>query len=505
MSAAAGPLLKTVAEEEEEEEERRRRRAREKRVIPCMANTLRLGEGPQRTDEIGKRRHVPGFVPEKDGEKDIGGESCAEGFDGKWEVQKDETAQGPSRPVGSRESKGGETNEDHHGNGDSASLHGKCVTYGLTVMPKTKRSQSKEVNPPTAAAPAAERAAPLASSLLTFDIDSLPDDQLNDVQAYEEMPVEEFGAALLRGMGWKDGQEVVDRSGREVKPIMYVARPQQLGLGADPAPPPPPPSHGSKRDFGVNRETQGNTDHVNRLKGKPKQDFMYVAPRDEDGKVRHVVSIDEKLVKKKLTSDAVEKGKRMFIVGGRHRDLSCVVESLDLERKRCRVRLEPSGEYVDVDAKNLAGKAPPKRVRDGDGPASGEGDTHKKCRTESVRRPWIRENIRVRVVDKRTHDGGIYLKKAVIIDVPGPGAECTLRIDGLGLVHNVAQSSLETVVPRDEGALLIVVRGNHRGEVCKLVHRNTSKGYANVKFVSDFSFKSFDLDDIAEWTGDVLL
>lgn len=49
--------------------------------------------------------------------------------------------------------------------------------------------------------------------------------------------------------------------------------------------------------------------------------------------MRHVVSIDEKLVKKKLTGDAVELGKRMHGSGGRHRDLACVVESVDAEAR----------------------------------------------------------------------------------------------------------------------------------------------------------------------------
>lgn len=50
---------------------------------------------------------------------------------------------------------------------------------------------------------------------------------------YERVPVEEFGAALLRGMGWKDGQEVgknakgVEGPGRKVE-----QRPAFLGIGA---------------------------------------------------------------------------------------------------------------------------------------------------------------------------------------------------------------------------------------------------------------------------------
>jgi G-patch domain len=36
------------------------------------------------------------------------------------------------------------------------------------------------------------------------DVARLPDEA--DEAAYEAMPIEEFGAAMLRGMGWSEGQ-----------------------------------------------------------------------------------------------------------------------------------------------------------------------------------------------------------------------------------------------------------------------------------------------------------
>ncbi|KAK9767288.1 DNA primase large subunit Spp2 [Basidiobolus ranarum] len=58
------------------------------------------------------------------------------------------------------------------------------------------------------------------------------------LEEYEEVPVEEFGAALLRGMGWKDGQ-IIGKSGKNglLKPVDFAARPNLLGLGARPKPP----------------------------------------------------------------------------------------------------------------------------------------------------------------------------------------------------------------------------------------------------------------------------
>jgi hypothetical protein len=55
-------------------------------------------------------------------------------------------------------------------------------------------------------------------------------------QRYEALPVEEFGLALLRGMGWKEG-EGVGRKRQVVEAKMAVRRPERLGLGANPAAP----------------------------------------------------------------------------------------------------------------------------------------------------------------------------------------------------------------------------------------------------------------------------
>jgi hypothetical protein len=51
------------------------------------------------------------------------------------------------------------------------------------------------------------------------------------LDAYEAMPVEGFGAALLRGMGWKDG-DAIGKNGAPPKPKEFKRRPALLGIGA---------------------------------------------------------------------------------------------------------------------------------------------------------------------------------------------------------------------------------------------------------------------------------
>ncbi|KAK8822143.1 hypothetical protein WA538_000231, partial [Blastocystis sp. DL] len=60
------------------------------------------------------------------------------------------------------------------------------------------------------------------------ELDALPEACDVHGDAYARVPIEDFGKAVLRGMGW-DGKETVDSSVYEIKP-----RPDRLGLGAIP-------------------------------------------------------------------------------------------------------------------------------------------------------------------------------------------------------------------------------------------------------------------------------
>ncbi|KAK7532183.1 putative G-patch domain protein [Phyllosticta citribraziliensis] len=63
------------------------------------------------------------------------------------------------------------------------------------------------------------------------DYESAPD--MASLNEYEAVPVEEFGAALLRGMGWKEGEAIGRRKGQKaVQPRVLEKRPALLGIGA---------------------------------------------------------------------------------------------------------------------------------------------------------------------------------------------------------------------------------------------------------------------------------
>ena len=63
------------------------------------------------------------------------------------------------------------------------------------------------------------------------DVEDLPDTATLD--DYARVPVSQFGAALLRGMGWKEGTAASRRVGKGmIQPYLPEARPALLGIGA---------------------------------------------------------------------------------------------------------------------------------------------------------------------------------------------------------------------------------------------------------------------------------
>ncbi|RPA74232.1 hypothetical protein BJ508DRAFT_39508 [Ascobolus immersus RN42] len=75
------------------------------------------------------------------------------------------------------------------------------------------------------------------ADLYKADVSSRPD--APSLEAYEAIPVEEFGMAMLRGMGWKEGMQVGRRRDKATPlPKKVTAppekRPALLGLGAKP-------------------------------------------------------------------------------------------------------------------------------------------------------------------------------------------------------------------------------------------------------------------------------
>lgn len=108
------------------------------------------------------------------------------------------------------------------------------LTFGLNILPTREKlshdSVSKKPVDNLAEEDDEEMIIPITEQeAYTQDIATRPD--APDLEAYNRMPVEEFGAALLRGMGWKGDLDDTDKEKSE-KIDNNVKRAALLGLGA---------------------------------------------------------------------------------------------------------------------------------------------------------------------------------------------------------------------------------------------------------------------------------
>jgi hypothetical protein len=132
------------------------------------------------------------------------------------------------------------------------------IAYGLNITQRSTHEEEREVNgssKETVSEPAKKKTIEeqALSALLGEKADSgaiIPTlteeevfhrdyDHAPDVPTeadYDAVPIEEFGAAMLRGMGWKDGEAIGKKRGQQLmKPRVVERRPDLLGVGAKPA------------------------------------------------------------------------------------------------------------------------------------------------------------------------------------------------------------------------------------------------------------------------------
>ncbi|KAG0125855.1 DExH-box splicing factor binding site-domain-containing protein [Tuber indicum] len=126
------------------------------------------------------------------------------------------------------------------------------------------------------------------------DVASRPD--VPTLDDYAAVPVEEFGAALLRGMGWREGMELGGRGGsaKQAKLRTVEKRPAFLGIGA------------KAKEEVPELGTWGKADKSGRKRGGKRVDTTYVP----------VVLVDKKTGRVVDESAVVENGKGAGSGGG---------------------------------------------------------------------------------------------------------------------------------------------------------------------------------------------
>ncbi|KAE9421897.1 hypothetical protein Angca_005601, partial [Angiostrongylus cantonensis] len=262
---------------------------------------------------------------------------------------------------------------------------------------------------------------------------------------YAAVSIEDFGLAVLRGCGWKDG-EGIGRKPQVVPLRILPRRPNGLGLGATPQNPEVLGVKGGKESDDVDKVIKKDS-LIRITNGRHKGLYGKVESRDDDNNSLFV----------------------RLAVGGQHVKL---VSKKEYDRDgKCINKEDYEKEREKIEKKN--GRGSEKDARNKDERISYEGykdkyrEKDQQCTKEvkarfSLSELWVRADLLVRFVDEDYKKGRYFREKMRVVDVASRKNICLE--DSQGKMHyGIRQSWLETVLPRLEKSRVMIVRGKHKG------------------------------------------
>ncbi|KAG5191070.1 DExH-box splicing factor binding site-domain-containing protein [Tribonema minus] len=287
---------------------------------------------------------------------------------------------------------------------------------------------------------------------------------------YRHVPVEEFGAALLRGMGWA-GPAPEDKEGNANPLGTAEPRHHRLGLGA--APKPPEEKHGDRpRKRKPGEKANARDEELRAAWAAKAAAASAAAARLTVGQVVELTATRRRAMVLK-TQGVPGLGKIMVRLeqGGAEEavsrtDMQLVPEDeLALKpftvvrgapkptSKRQRSADRGAEQHTSADAKDKKHKHKKKKRSRGDsrspsrGSDGGGGGGAPAAAARVAHGGWLLESIRVRLVGRQFQKGADaqhYCKKGVSLNVSGDARVTDVRMDSGALLRDVGQASLQT-------------------------------------------------------------
>ena len=261
-----------------------------------------------------------------------------------------------------------------------------------------------------------------------------PKAEVSTMEDYENVPIEQFGMAMLRGMGFKEG-EGIGGFKKEVVPIFDPqVRPKGLGLGAS----------RPKKNEKVAKEGEEKLElkkgaHVKIESGVNKGLYGEVEGLDEEnGRVivklalsKSTTSVSENIIELVSKTEFKERGKVVnYDKYEKYKEKE--EERQREERKRDRSR------SVEKKKKKKSEKYSRKKTKvyEISDDSSGSGSSPEVKRVKKSRRTWVQTGLKVRCVDSRMRDGKFYNVKMEVIDVV-TNESCDCRTEEGKLLQDV--------------------------------------------------------------------
>ncbi|KAL8181809.1 UNVERIFIED_CONTAM: hypothetical protein K2H54_030061 [Gekko kuhli] len=301
---------------------------------------------------------------------------------------------------------------------------------------------------------------------------------------YEEVPVEAYGIAMLKGMGWKAGEgigrtfkqdEVVPQ--RPLKPgeEQSKSKDEPLGLVAGGA---------VFLEAGPHKELYGKIEGTDADNARI---MVKLAIGSKIGTVsQHGVRLVTQKEYDKFSKDLsrlskAHKGKEAEQRNGSQHDPESGVAP-DRKEERSKKRKHPP----EAERDECSGK----HSKTGISSHSSSNEPH-----------WLRRDLRVRFVDKLYKGGKYYNTKMVIEDVLKLDI-CVCRTEEGRLLDGIQESMLETVIPRGDSDWVMAVLGEHAGQVGRILRRNKDQSCVLVQMQRDEDrLLTLDYDAVCHYLG----
>lgn len=341
---------------------------------------------------------------------------------------------------------------------------------------------------------------------------------------YAAIPVQAFGMAVLRGMGWSKEEGIGRTFKKHVDVLEQQLRPKGLGLGANV----PATSKLDKKgaDKHVNNSSVDiltlkkgsyvlieNSQKYGTIEGLDPENARIIVKLAIGGKSAQVsqfvvTPVSEKEFKKNSkdisrTSKAYTEGRLAAIMGG------TTIKTRDPSPPPGAVKMEKSRNGHSSKRRHDHGSSSEKSYGHEKHSKTREAEKHSKKKRrheERVQSTWLRPHLRVRIIDKRFKKGKYFREKVIIEDVVELG-RCSCRTSEGRILDDVTESMLETVIPRtDSESYVVIVRAErgskHDGKLAKILEKDKSKSKALCQLIEDREkVVKLPFDEICEFTG----
>ena len=357
-------------------------------------------------------------------------------------------------------------------------------------------------------------------------------------EAYTNIPIEKFGEAMLRGMGWAGPDQYDDEIAKKLNSA-GTARDQRLGLGATPKPPEDSKKGNKETREKLKNEWEKKAEEKVAKQVLTKDNIVWLRNKHHGGlralvlatkgvpgldKIRVSLEMDGEVVEVKRTDAILLSEKELeetpfnYEAGRSSRDgaslptaikfhgsLSHTIHNTEVEKKlRNKERDKDSVNCHRSRSRSRSGSRDEKKMKH----AKHERHTEevkisKRIETnggksivsssKSSALCWLRPAIRVKIVTKKLGDK-YYLQKCSILDVYGKGL-ASVRLQSGVVLEDVKERYLETVLP-PTGQTCVILRGALSGQEATLLERKEGDQVV-VQLVDELEIHSLSADDVA--------